>query len=111
MKNTSTWRNYEQVAEYLLNHLRKELNLEKVEGKQKLVGIDSGTEWEVDAKGILEDNEGIVIIECRRHTTRALSQESMAGLAYRIKDTRAKKGIIVSPIGLQKGAKKSCQGK
>jgi len=103
-KDDKKWRDYEEVSAYLLNHLSKELGLIKVEGKQKLVG-SSGTEWEIDAKGICKDNEGIVIIECRRYTTSKQNQEKMAGFAWRIVDTGAKGGIIVSQLGLQRGAK------
>lgn len=100
------WRTYEQVSAYLLEKLRQEFGLEKVEGKQKLVGIKSGTEWEVDAKGISADGEGTVIIECRRYTKSKQSQAKLASLAYGIIDTGAKGGILVSKLGLQKGAKK-----
>jgi len=103
-KSDKKWRDYEQVSTYLLNHLSKELGLEKVEGKQKLIG-KSGTEWEIDAKGICENSEGIVIIECRRYTTSKQNQEKIAGFAWRIIDTGANGGILVSQLGLQKGAK------
>ena len=106
MRISSTWQTYEQVSAYLLNSLREEFGLAKVEGKQKLVGLETGTEWEVDAKGISNDGEGIGIIECRKYKKGRQSQEKLAGLAYRIKDTGAKGGIIVSHLGLQKGAKK-----
>jgi hypothetical protein len=106
MAKSSKWRTYEQVSSYLLNNLRQEFGLAKVDGKQKLIGLETGTEWEVDAKGILNDGEGIVIVECRRYNSSKQSQEKLAGLAYRIKDTGAKGGIIVSKLGLQKGAKK-----
>jgi len=98
------WRDYEQVSTYLLNSLCQEFGLTKVEGKQKLVG-KSGTEWNIDAKGIRNDDGGIIIIECRRCTTRRQNQERIAGFAWRITDTGAQSGIIVSQLGLQKGAK------
>lgn len=103
-KSDKRWRDYEQVSAYLLNSLSKELGLTKVEGKQKLAG-ESGTEWEIDAKGIRDRDGGIVIIECRRYTTSKQSQGKMAEFAWRITDTGAKSGIIVSQLGLQKGAK------
>lgn len=100
------WQSYEEVATYLLNQCAQEFGLSKVEGKQTISGLRSNTEWEIDAKGVNEGNEGFVIIECRRYTTSRLNQESIAALAYRILDTGAQGGIIVSPLGLQEGAEK-----
>jgi len=104
-----TWKSYEEVAAYLLDTYAGEFGLTRVEGKQKVRGYLSGTEWEIDAKGIREGNEGFVIIECRRYTTSKQTQEKVSALAYRISDTGASGGIIVSPLGLQEGAKKIAQ--
>ena len=73
--------------------------MQKVKGK-------SGADWEIDAKGRVIGNEMFVIVECRRHTGQGQKQEDLAGLAYRIRDTGAASGIIVSPLPLQEGAKK-----
>lgn len=100
------WENYEEVARYLLDQFSKGFGLCKVEGKQKVTGNRSGTEWEIDAKGIRSSSEGFIIIECRKHETSKQSQEKIGALAYRIQDTGAEGGIIVSPLGLQKGAQK-----
>lgn len=100
------WEKYEEVATYLLDKIKKDLKLKSIEGKQKLVGENTGTEWEVDAKGVSEEGGGIVLIECRRYTKSRQSQEKVAAFAYRIQDTKADGGIIVSPLGLQSGAKK-----
>lgn len=97
------WRDYEEVAIYLLDQIASEFGLERIEGKQHLHG---STDWEIDAKGVKADGEGFVIIECRRHTKSKQSQEQVAGLAFRIIDTGASGGIYVSPLGLQEGAKK-----
>lgn len=102
---TKKWKSYEEVAQYLLNQFSKTFGLGTVEGKEIIPG-QSGTNWEIDAKGIKADGEGFLIVECRRYTTSRLSQESVGALAYRIKDTGAEGGIIVSPLELQKGAKK-----
>ncbi len=103
---SKSWEKYEEVALYLLNQIRGQLQLKSIEGKQKLIGINTGTEWEVDAKGIVEGNEGVILIECRRYTRSKQNQEKLAALAYRIKDTGAKGGIMVGPLGLQSGAEK-----
>ena len=100
------WCTYEEVATFLLNEMAAEFGLEKVEDKQKVLGLKSGTEWEIDAKGLLEQGHKFVIVECRRYTKSRLDQESLGGLAYRIDDTRASGGIVISPLGLHEGAKK-----
>lgn len=101
-----TWRSYEEVATYLLAQNAKEFGLERVEGKQIIQGQRSGTSWEIEEKGIREGNEGFIIIECRRYTASKQTQEKLGGLAYRIIDTGAAGGIIVSPLGIQEGAAK-----
>jgi hypothetical protein len=67
------WQTYEKVAQYLLDRFRETFKLECVEGKQKIPGRCSGTSWEIDAKGILEEGSGFLIIECRRYTTSKLT--------------------------------------
>lgn len=95
---------YEEVACYLLDQFAADLGLNRVEGKQSLPGQESGTSWEIDAKGIRDSDGGVVIIECRRYTTTRAKQEQLAALAYRIIDTGASAGIYVSPLGFQEGA-------
>jgi len=102
---TKEWKKYEEVAQYLLNQFAESFGLGVVEGKQIIPG-QSGTNWEIDAKGIKINNEGFLIIECRRYRESRLNQESIAAIAYRIKDTGADGGIVVTPLELQKGAKK-----
>ncbi len=102
---TIRWKSYEEVAQYLLNQFAESFGLGAVEGKQVISG-KSGTNWEIDAKGIKIDGEGFLIIECRRYTKSRLSQESIGAIAYRIKDTGAEGGIVVTPLEFQKGAKK-----
>jgi hypothetical protein len=82
------------VATYLLNQCAREFGLSKVERKQKVLGLHSQTEWEIDAKGVREGSEGFVIIECRRYTTSRQNQDRIGSLAYRILDTGAQGGII-----------------
>jgi hypothetical protein len=106
MNGPKAWETYEQVAAYLLNQFASEFGLQKVEGKQKVSGKMSGTEWEIDAKGVGHSGEVFLIVECRRSTTSRQSQEKVGGLAYRIFDTGAKGGIMVSPLGLHEGASK-----
>ena len=98
------WERYEQTAQYLLNEFATHFGLGRVEGKQVVPGI-SGTEWEIDAKGVNADGERFLIVECRRWQSR-LSQEDVGALAYRINDTGAQGGILVTPAKLQSGAQK-----
>jgi hypothetical protein len=100
------WQNYEEVAIYLLNQMAEKFGLGRVEGKQKIVGGRSGTSWAIDGKGVKVGNEGFLIVECRRYTQSKQTQEDMGALAYRIIDTGASGGIIVSPLGVQAGGAK-----
>lgn len=100
----TVWQSYEDAARSILEQLGKHIGIEKVSGYRNLTGT-SGTSWEVEATAIRSGDGGTLIVECRRHTTRGLSQESVAGLAFRIQDTRSSGGIIVTPRPLQKGAK------
>jgi hypothetical protein len=100
------WRPYEEAAAYLLDKFADHFGLSRVEGKQSVSGRRSGTEWTIDAKGLREGSEALVIVECRRHTTSKQDQEQLGGLAYRIIDTGAEGGILVSPLGFQAGAKR-----
>lgn len=105
--NDKQWQSYEAVAAFLLNDIAAKLGLAHVEGKQQLTATESGTTWEIDAKGVRADeHEGFVIIECKRYPKDKVNQEQVGGLAYRIKDTGAAGGIFVTPIGLQAGAEK-----
>ncbi|HSC54271.1 MAG TPA: hypothetical protein VLC98_11635 [Phnomibacter sp.] len=101
-----TWQSYEEVATYLLDKFASEFGLICVEGKQVVPGLRSGSSWKIDAKGFRQDNIGFVIVECRRFTNARQSQEKIGGMAYRIWDSAAKGGILVSPLGLQSGAKR-----
>ena len=100
------WRTYEEVGRFLLNKIVAELGLDRVEGAQTVSGQRSGTSWKIDAKGVRIEGAGFVVIEIRRRTSRRLDQESLAGIAYRIADSGASGGIVVTPLGLQEGAKK-----
>lgn len=104
-KGPKKWRTYEEVATYLLNQFAKHFKLGRFEGKQVVAGA-SGTEWELDAKGCSHDGSHFINVECKRHTKTGISQAIVAGTAWAIVDTGAGGGILVSPCGLQEGAKK-----
>jgi hypothetical protein len=96
MAPSKRWRTYEEVAAAILGRLREELGLSVVEGKQSVPG-QSGTEWELDAKGIQQGSDAFVIVECRRHTTSKIKQGAVAALAFQIQDTGAAGGFACRP--------------
>lgn len=99
------WQTYEEVAAYLLNQLAEHFGVGQFEGKQVVAG-DSGTKWEIDAKGCTDGGGRVIVVECKRHTKSGISQAITGSLAWTIKDVDADGGILVSPLGLQEGAKK-----
>ena len=99
------WESYEEVAAYLLNEFAEHFNVGKFEGKQIVPG-NSGTKWEIDAKGCTDNDSSFLVVECKRHTKNGISQAITASLAWTIQDTGGTGGILVSPLGLQEGAKK-----
>ena len=106
LRQPDDWRRYEQAAADILHEVRAHFGFERVEGKQLIVGLRTGADWEIDAKGVSEGGQAFVIIECRRYTTSKLKKKALAAVAYEMKDTGAAGGIVVTPIGLQEGAKK-----
>jgi hypothetical protein len=101
----SKWETYEQVSTFILSDIRQQFGLDRVEPKQKVEGEESGTTYEIDGKGVVERPEAFLIVECRRHK-QPLKQEHLAAVAYRIIDTGADGGIVVSPLPVQEGAAK-----
>ncbi|TBV00028.1 hypothetical protein DNJ95_02390 [Stutzerimonas kirkiae] len=98
------WRAYEELAQSIIKELATEFGLEGIEGKQIIPG-KSGTNWEIDAKGIRSGDSGVILIECRRYLNYRIKQEQMAAVAYRIDDIGAVGGITVSPLEPQEGAR------
>ncbi|MNY23042.1 hypothetical protein D3C86_1566900 [compost metagenome] len=99
------WKSYEEIAAFVLNQCAAEFGLARVEGKQDVVG-ESGAKWEVDARGWTDGDAAHFLIECKKHEGTAISQAITGSLAYQIQDTNADGGFLVSPRGLQSGAKK-----
>ncbi len=84
MSNKQSWKSYENVERYFLNHFRQEFDLERVDPKQKIAG-SSGTSWEIDAKGVCEsNNSAIMLVECRQYRSKRLNQETVGGFVYRL---------------------------
>ncbi|WP_175701133.1 restriction endonuclease [Burkholderia ambifaria] len=104
-KADPTWKSYEQIAEFVLNQCANEFGLSRFEGKQDVAG-KSGTDWEVDARGWTEGDSAHFVVECKKHSNTAISQAITGSLFCTIRDTDAAGGFLVSPHGLQSGAKK-----
>jgi hypothetical protein len=100
---TKKWETYEQVATELLCRIQDQLGLSSVEPKQVVEG--QATSWEIDAKGTRTGTGAIVVIECRRYPKSRLNQKEVAAIGRTIVDLGADGGIVVTPIGLQKGAR------
>lgn len=98
------WESYEEVSRYLIDRVKESFDLIAVEGKQSIKGQRAKNSIEIDGKGVLCGNEGFLIIECKRHTSQNLSQDIVGSIAYRILNSGAKGGILVSPLSLQKSA-------
>jgi len=94
---------YEEVTRAILFTCREQLGFKDVQPKGDIPG-ESGTSWEIDAICHPADTNGVILVECRRHTTRSIDQEQVGGLVFRIIDTGAEGGLMVTPIGYQEGA-------
>ncbi len=100
---TDKSKEYEDVARAVLRDCREELCLRDVTGPVTKKGTRSGTEWKLEATAVTKT--GFYIVECRRHTKDKIKQESVGGVVYRAMDIQAEGVILVSPLGLQRGAK------
>ena len=99
------WQSYEEVANYLLNQFAAHFGVGHFESKQVVPGA-SGTSWELDAKGCSAGGSTFLVVECKRHTKSGINQAITAALAWEIQDVGAKGGLLISPVGLQTGARK-----
>jgi len=106
MSSVKNWKNYEDVTKQILSDVRDCLGLGRIEGKQKVRGKISGAKWEVDLVAYGATDEKLILVECKQRSNSKLRQSDLAKLAYTIEDTGADRGIIVTTIGLQDGAKK-----
>jgi hypothetical protein len=105
---SKSWQNYEDLARYVLRYFGEQLGISEVEAKQRLIGA-SGTEWEIDAKGVAVGGTGFLVIECKERSSARLNQATVGSLAFTVQDLGAKGAVIVTSIGLQEGAEKLAQ--
>lgn len=99
------WETYEEVATFLLNRLSEHFGVGRFEGKQ-IVSGSSGTMWEIDAKGCSDGGGRLIVVECKRHISKGVNQAIAGALAWTMHEVGADGGILVSPLGLQEGAKR-----
>lgn len=104
MQKKHKWESYEDVARQLIDDIKEQLGLCRVNEGKFLFPKSDGGECEIDVSAYDISNEKLVLVECKRKKRR-LSPEEIHGFAYRIQQTNAKRGIIVTTIGLQKGAR------
>ena len=109
MSEKQTWERYEDVARQLIDDIKSYLGLSMVNPDKKEFLKKDGGICEIDVSAYDMSDRKLVLVECRKRNKR-LSQEEVHGFAYRIQQTNAKRGIIVTPIGLQKGAKLAANG-
>ncbi|GAX38799.1 restriction endonuclease [Nodularia sp. NIES-3585] len=107
MQAQKKWKIYEEVTKQLLQDIKYFVGISHVESKQKIQG-QSGTKWEVDVIAYDNNTGKTILVECKNWKN-TVSQETLGGFAYRIKDTDSEGGIIVTTIGLQEGASKIAQ--
>jgi hypothetical protein len=101
------WRNYEEVARYLIDQFASHFGLDRVERKQFIHSRAVPDErWEIDAKGVRDADGAFFIFEMRRKTTSRMKKEDMAAVAFRLSDTGAEGGFTVSPRDPQSGAER-----
>ena len=103
MSEKQTWERYEDVARQLIDDIKSYLGLSMVNPNKKEFLKKDGGICEIDVSAYDMSDGKLVLVECRNKNKR-LPQEEVHGFAYRIQQTNAKRGIIVTPIRLQKGA-------
>ena len=103
-KKGPSWKTYEEIATLVLNQCATTFGIVRVEGKQKVVA-KSGATFEVDARAWTAGDAAHLLVECKKHENTGISQAITSALAWQILDTDAKGGFLVSPNGLQAGAR------
>ena len=109
MSEKKEWERYEDVARQLIDDIKFHLGLSLVNEDKRKFKKNDGGECEVDVSAYDMSDEKLVLVECRKKKE-SLSQEEVHGFAYRIQQTNAKRGIIVTTIGLQQGARIAADG-
>jgi len=98
------WETYEQVAHGFAELNKAYFRLHSVIRNPKLTGKQTGTTWSVDLAGHRQEDDGLVLVECKWRDNARVKQIEMAGLVYVMWDTGARGGIYVTTVGFQRGA-------
>lgn len=99
------WAAYEEAAKRIVSNLRTLLGVVHVGDKQRLPGIDGAT-YELDAVAWTDDAGSFLLIEAKRHK-RGLTQDTINSVIYKFIKVGASGAIVVTPMPLQRGAKKA----
>lgn len=109
MPGKQEWETYEDVARQLIDDIKIYLGLSLVNEDKREFKKNDGGKCEIDISAYDLSDGKLVLVECRKKKKR-LSNEEIDGFAYRIQQTNAKRGIIVTPLGLQQGARIAADG-
>jgi hypothetical protein len=101
---TPDWKSYEDIVRSVLTDLKSHFGLKSVEPKAGSLPGESGGKWNIEIVAT-SDDDGTVIVECRKKRKRKVEQEEMLAFTARVEEVGAKRGVFVTTKGLQKGAK------
>ena len=100
------WEEFEKAVKAILESTGASLKNFRVNGKEKIVGIDG--EYEIDGNVQLEILGGakfFVIFECRsKKPGNKVERDELLAFQSKISSLRAQKGIFFTTSGFQKGA-------
>lgn len=99
------WVAYEEAAQRVVSDMRALLGVVHVGDKQILSGVDGAT-YELDAVAWTDDAGSFLLIEAKRHN-RGLTQDTINSIIYKFIKVGAGGAIVVTPMPLQRGAKKA----
>lgn len=109
MSRKQTWEKYEDVVRQVIDDIKSYLGLSIVNPDKKAFSKKDGGMCEIDVSAYDMGDGKLVLVECR-NKNKPLPQEEVHGFAYRIQQTNAKRGIIVTTIGFQEGARIAANG-
>lgn len=99
------WTIYEDAVKRVISDMRALLGVEAVGDKQKIPGVDGAT-YELDAVAWTDAEGSFLLVEAKQHK-RGLSQDTVNAVVYKLMKVGASGAIIVTPVPLQRGAKKA----
>jgi hypothetical protein len=100
----NTGKPYEDITRKIISENREFFGLNRVEPGPTSVPAIHGGKYKIEVLAYRKGDERLILFECRDREDR-LDQEETGGFAYRIQVTGAAKGYLVTPVGLQSGAR------